>query len=55
VTPVGGAEEEGDPLAGDFVDDYELGIVAAGFALDDGGGGNAEDEGEGDADEKGDE
>jgi len=49
VTPVGAAAEEGDPLAGDFVDDYELGIVAAGLALDDGGRGNAEDEGEGDS------
>jgi hypothetical protein len=42
VTPVGVAEE-GDPLAGDFVDDDELGVVAAGFAGDDGGGGDAEE------------
>ncbi len=27
VTPIDGAEEEGDPLAGDFVDDDEAGIV----------------------------
>ena len=44
MTPVGGAAEEGDPLAGDFVDDDKLRIVAAGLAGDDGGGGDAEDE-----------
>ena len=43
VTPVGAAAEEGDPLAGDFVDDDELRVVAAGFAGDDGGGGDAEE------------
>jgi len=53
VTPVGAAAEEGDPLAGDFVDDYELGIVAAGFAGGDGGGGDAEEEREGDGGEQG--
>ena len=55
MTPIGGAEEQGDPLAGDFIDDYTLGIVATAFALDDGGGGNAEEEGEEDSDEKGNE
>ena len=42
VTPVDGAAEQGDPLAGDFVDDDEAGVVAAGLAGDDGGGGDAE-------------
>ena len=37
MTPIGGAEEQGDPLAGDFIDDLALGIVAAAFALDNGG------------------
>src|SRR5580698_5142911 len=46
VTPIGGAEKQGDPLAGDLVDDYALGIVAAAFALDDRGSGNAEEESE---------
>ena len=55
MTPVGGAAEEGDPLAGDLVDDHELRVVAAGFAGDDGGGGDAEDEREGDAGEQGEE
>src|ERR1035441_6590519 len=49
VLPVGRAEEQGDPLAGDFVDDDKLGVFAAGLAGDDGGGGDAEDEREGDA------
>src|ERR1039458_827671 len=49
VTPVGVAAEQSDPLAGDFVDDYELGVVAAGFAGDDSGGGDAEEERQGDA------
>ena len=53
VTPVGVAAEEGDPLAGDFVDDDELGVVAAGFAGDDGGGGDAEEKREGDAERRG--
>jgi hypothetical protein len=44
VTPVEGAAEQGDPLAGDFVDDDELRVVAAAFAGNDGGGGDAEDE-----------
>ena len=44
VTPVEGAEEQRDPLAGDFVDDHEFRIVAAALARDDGGGGNAEDD-----------
>ena len=55
MTPIGGTEEQGDPLAGDFIDDDVLGIVAAAFALDDGGSGNAEEEGEEDSDEKGNE
>src|ERR1035437_991785 len=49
VTPVGVAADEGDPLAGDLVDDDELGVLAAGFAGDNGGGGDAEQEGEGDS------
>jgi hypothetical protein len=53
VAEVEGAEEEGDPLAGDFVDDDKLRIFAAGFASDDSGGGDAEDEREGDGDQKG--
>ena|SRR5580698_3991598 len=55
MTPIGGAEEQGDPLAGDFIDDDALGIVAAAFAFDNRCSGNAEDEGEKDSDEKGDE
>ena len=50
MTPIGGAEQQGDPLAGDFIDDDDLGIVAAAFALDDGGGGNSKEEGEEDSD-----
>src|SRR5580698_4655478 len=50
MAPIGGAEEQGDPLAGDFIDDDTLGIVTAAFALDDGGSGNAEEESEGDSD-----
>lgn len=45
MTPIRGAEEQSDPLAGDFIDDDVLGIVAAAFALDNGGGWNAEEEG----------
>ena len=52
MPPIGGAEKQRDPLAGDFIDDYALGIVAAAFALDDGSCGNAEEEGEEDSDEK---
>jgi len=48
VAEVEGAEEQGDGLAGDFVDDDELRVFAGGFAGDDGGGGDAEDEGEAD-------
>jgi hypothetical protein len=51
VTPVGVAADEGDGLAGHFVDDYELRVVAAGFAGDDGGGGDAEQKREGYGDE----
>src|ERR1700721_3173775 len=39
VLPIGGAEQQSDPLAGDFIDDNALGIVATAFALDDGGDG----------------
>ena len=53
MAPVEGAEEQGDPLAGDLVDDDELRVVAAGFAGDDGGGGDAEEERERDAGERG--
>src|ERR1017187_9628278 len=52
VAPVGGAEEQRDPLPGNLVDDHEAGVVAAGFARGNGGGGHAEDEGEGYADEE---
>jgi hypothetical protein len=55
VLPIGGAEKQGDPLAGDFIDDDVLGIVAAAFALDDRGSGNAEEESEEDTDEQGNE
>jgi hypothetical protein len=46
VTPVKGAEEQGDPLTGYLVDDDELRVMKAGFAGDDGGGGDAEDKSE---------
>lgn len=55
VLPIGGAEQQSDPLAGDFIDDDALGIVAIAFALDDGGGGNSKEESEEDSDEQGDE
>ena len=55
VTPIGGAEKQGDPLAGDFIDDDALGIVAAAFALDHRGSGDAEEESEKDSDEQCDE
>ena len=51
VAQVEGAEEQGDPLAGDLVDDHELRVVAAGFAGDDGGGGDSEDDRECDGEE----
>src|ERR1700722_8244941 len=54
VTPIGGAEEQGDPLAGDFIDDDALGIVGAAFAFNNGGGGNSKEESEEDSDEQGD-
>ena len=54
VTPVGVAAEERDPLACDLIDDHKLRIVAAGFAGDDGGGGDADQQRERDADEQGD-
>jgi len=53
VMPVGVAAQEGDPLAGDFVDDDKLRVVASGFAGDDGGGWNAEEECQGNAREEG--
>jgi hypothetical protein len=53
VLPIGGAEEQCDPLASDFIDDNALGIVTAAFALDDRGSRNAEEESEEDSDEKG--
>ena len=43
VLPVGGNGDERDELAGDFVDDDEAGVFAAGLAGDDGGGGNADE------------
>jgi hypothetical protein len=55
MTPIGWAEKQSDPLAGDFINDDALGIVAAAFALDDRGSGNAEEESEEDSDEKGNE
>lgn|GEM_PF-6741916 len=45
MTPIDGTEKQGDPLAGDFIDDDALGIVSTAFALDSGGSGNAEEEG----------
>ena len=48
MAPVGGDGNEGDELAGDFVDDYVAGVFAAGFAGYDGGGWDA-DEGDGEA------
>ena len=55
VNPIRGAEEKGDPLAGYFVDDYELRVFAAGFAGDDGGGWDSEADGKGDPDKQADE
>jgi hypothetical protein len=43
--------EEGDGLAGDFVDDDEAGVFAAAFAGGDGGCGDAEGDGERDSGE----
>ena len=42
VMPVGGGEDEGEELAGYFVDDYEAGVFAGGLAGGDGGGGDAD-------------
>ena len=53
VSPVGGASEQGDPLAGNLVDDDKSRIVAAGFPGGNGCGGNAERDGEDDADDQG--
>src|SRR5580698_9542390 len=44
--PVGRAEEQGDPLAGNFVDDDKAGIVTAAFAGGDGGRGHSKKDGE---------
>ena len=52
VVQVEGAEEQGDPLAGDFIDDDELRVVAAAFAGNDGGGRDAEEQRETDAGEE---
>ena len=52
VTPVEAAAEQGDPLADDLIDDDELRVLAAGFAGNNGGGGDAEDERDSDADKK---
>ncbi len=46
VTPVGRAAQQGDPLAGDLVDDHESRIMPAAFASGDGGRGNAESDGQ---------
>ena len=46
VAPVGGDGDEGDELAGDLVDDDVAGVFAAGFAGDDGGGGDADEGGD---------
>ena len=43
--PVGGEEDEGEELAGDFVDDDKAGVFAATLAGDDGGGGDADERG----------
>ena len=53
--PVGGHEEQRNGLAGDFVNDHDLRVFTAGLAGDDGGGGDAEDEREGDERGEGDE
>ena len=37
VAPVGGAAQQGDPLAGNFIDNDEFGIVAAAFTCGNGG------------------
>ena len=50
MSPAGGTQEERDPLADHFVDDHEAGIGTARFSLHDGGRGNAECDGGGDAD-----
>jgi len=42
VTPPSRAAEQGDPLAGDLVNDHELRVLASGFAGDDGAGRDAE-------------
>jgi len=41
VGPVGGAEDQGEELAGYLVDDYEAGVFAAGFPGYYGGGWDA--------------
>jgi len=41
VSPVGGAEEKSDPLAGYFIDDHEPGVVTAALTGSDGGSGDA--------------
>ena len=43
VAPVWGCEDEGEELAGDFVDDDEARVLAGGFARGDGGGGDADE------------
>jgi hypothetical protein len=40
MTPVRRAKEQGDPLAGYFVDDHEAGVVTVTFPCGNGGGGN---------------
>jgi len=52
VSPVRRAEEQRDPLPGNFVDDDELRVVPARFSGSDGCGGHAEDERQSNADEQ---
>jgi hypothetical protein len=44
MTPISGAEKQSDPLAGDFIDDDALGIVAAALTFDNRGSWNSEEE-----------
>jgi len=53
VTPVGGAAEERDPLSDHLVDDDKARIGAAGLTLDNGGGWDAQDGGDDDAEREG--
>ena len=45
MAPVDGTAKQGDPLAGHFVDDHEARVVPAALARGNGGGGNADRDG----------